>query len=429
MNPTIAYASNCILGIIMTVFCMLTLKMRWRRAVTFIGAYAVVLFSFFGLLLLPSQNIAAKQIVGFLIDLIGFRIFFTDKMPRLAVCTFTIFMNEWICEFIVFSFFSNVYPQTTQGMFLIPPLTQISMYAIYICVYAFLMWIFSLLFNRVLRSFSWQDILSYIFFPFMQLAMVTWGSLPSFYNHAEAVRLCIILFCIISDVGLYYSMRGITQRAELKASNALLSKQIDAEKDHYAALTEQYETIRRMRHDIANHLYTIQALLDSGDAQQAAEYAREIIPRHTFHSSLGSCENPVVDAFLYSRIAKLRAAEISVEADVRLPSETGISNADMIIALGNMLDNAEEACRSVSGTRYIRIQASAKNGCCTLRMENSAVEQTASKKERIAGLSRGVGLSILERLAEQYRGTFTYGLNDGCFCAVLTLQTNGVNDA
>lgn len=118
------------------------------------------------------------------------------------------------------------------------------MYAIYICVYAFLMWIFSLLLNRILRSFSWQDILSYIFFPFMQLAMVTWGSLPNFYNHAEAVRLCIILFCIISDVGLYYSMRGITQRAELRASNALLLKQVDAEKEHYAALTEQYEAMR-----------------------------------------------------------------------------------------------------------------------------------------------------------------------------------------
>lgn len=115
MNSAIVYASNCILGIIMALFCMLTLKMRWGRAVTFIGAYAVVLFSFFGLLLLPDQNIAAKQTVGFLIDLIGFRIIFTDKMPRLAICTFTIFMNEWICEFISFSFFSNVYPQTTQG--------------------------------------------------------------------------------------------------------------------------------------------------------------------------------------------------------------------------------------------------------------------------------------------------------------------------
>ena len=75
-------------------------------------------------------------------------------------------------------------------------------------------------------------------------------------------------------------MRGITQRAELRASNALLLKQVDAEKEHYAALTEQYEAMRRMRHDIANHLYTIQALLDNGDTKHAAEYAKEILPRH-----------------------------------------------------------------------------------------------------------------------------------------------------
>lgn len=115
MNSAIVYASNCILGIIMALFCMLTLKMRWGRAVTFIGAYAVVLFSFFGLLLLPDQNIAAKQIVGFLIDFIGFRILFTDKMPRLAICTFTIFMNEWICEFISFSFSQMYIPRPLRG--------------------------------------------------------------------------------------------------------------------------------------------------------------------------------------------------------------------------------------------------------------------------------------------------------------------------
>ena len=139
--------------------------------------------------------------------------------------------------------------------------------------------------------------------------------------------------------------------------------------------------MRRMRHDIANHLYTIQALLDNGDTKHAAEYAKEILPRHTFHSSLGSCENPVVDAFLYSRMSKLKAAGISAEADVRLPAETSISNADMIIAFGNMLDNAEDACRALpEGKRYIRIQADIKNGCCTLRMENSVAEQPRLKK-------------------------------------------------
>ena len=77
----------------------------------------------------------------------------------------------------------------------------------------------------------------------------------------------------------------MSQRAELKLSNEMLSEQIESEKTHYAALVDQYETARSLRHDIANHMYTIQALLSSGDTEQAAKYAAEIIPRHTFSST------------------------------------------------------------------------------------------------------------------------------------------------
>lgn len=427
MNPTVAYIANCILGLIMAAFYMLTLHCRWGRVVTLMGMYVVVLISIFWLLLLPDQNIAVKQISAFLINVIGARLFFSDKLPRIAVCSFTILMNEWICELVSLSFFPE-YLSSTQEVFQLDPMAQVSLYTIYICLYAFLTWVFSLLFNRVLKSISWRDILSYIFFPFMQLAMVTCGFLPNFYEHVEIVRICIVLLCMISDIGMYYSMRGITQRAELKAANAQLAKQINAEKEHYAALTEQYETIRRMRHDIANHLYTIQALLDNGETEQAAEYAKELLPRHTFHSSLGSCENPVVDAFLYSRIDKARESGIKIQTDVRLPAEIGIPDADMIIALGNMLDNAEEACRGVEEIgRFINIEATAENGCCTILIKNSAEGKAGAKAERIPGLSRGVGLSILEKLAEQYRGTFTCGLKDDCFCTALTMQTNEDN--
>jgi hypothetical protein len=65
-------------------------------------------------------------------------------------------------------------------------------------------------------------------------------------------------------------------------------------------------------------------------------------------------------------------------------------------------------------------------GLLLLPDQNIAAKQPVSKKERIPGLNRGVGLSILERLAEQYRGTFTYGLKNSRFCAVLTMQTSEV---
>ena len=107
-----------------------------------------------------------------------------------------------------------------------------------------------------------------------------------------------MLVCIAADAFLYLAVRGMAQRSALKAKNDLLSAQIDRQKEHYAALTAQYANIRRMRHDIAKHLDTMQALLQSGQYQAAAAYSNEVSAQAQVQAHLGICENPIVDAYL-----------------------------------------------------------------------------------------------------------------------------------
>ena len=90
-----------------------------------------------------------------------------------------------------------------------------------------------------------------------------------------------------------------------------------------------------------------------------------------------------------SRLEKLKDSGIRIETDIALPYESRIANADMIIALGNMLNNAEEACRAVKGAEpFIRIWAREENGCCTIRMENSAAAKRRGYTALNAGLAR-----------------------------------------
>ena len=114
-----------------------------------------------------------------------------------------------------------------------------------------------------------------------------------------------MLVCIAADAFLYLAVRGMAQRSALKAKNDLLSAQIDRQKEHYAALTAQYANIRRMRHDIAKHLDTMQALLQSGQYQAAAAYSNEVSAQAQVQAHLGICENPIVDAYLFSRSQEL----------------------------------------------------------------------------------------------------------------------------
>ena len=129
----------------------------------------------------------------------------------------------------------------------------------------------------------------------------------------------LILLFAVSDVALFCLIGQTARKAELETANRLLNDQLDNQLKHYSALVDQYEDNRRIRHDIAHHMHTIQLLLESDRRQEATAYAGELMRQQEHSSQLGQCENPLVDAFLFSRIREARQAGIPVEASVVLP--------------------------------------------------------------------------------------------------------------
>lgn len=303
-------------------------------------------------------------------------------------------------------------------------LTQAGMFLVYLPLNALLLCLTALIFRRYGSRLTARDWLLYALFPVSQLILVeSWYELLIVGPSAQAFyfQLAALLICIAADIALYFSIRGMAQRAELQAEKAILEKQIDAQREHYAALTGQYENVRRMRHDIENHMHTIHILLQNGRTEEAAEYASELQGRD-YRSSLGSCRHPVVDAFLYNRAEELRGQGVEVTADVSLPAWLHIANADLISAFGNLVDNAAEACRGAAEKRIL-LRARLSGGYLLIDTENPAAQPDGHKKERrIQELERGVGFHILRDLAQKYGGEFSAGVRDGLFRASLTLR-------
>ncbi len=422
-NFAISLIGNGVIGLLMAVFVLSVLKPRFNFALTAVLTLFVVFYaSLYGMLLLPADTLPLiKMSIAVVWDMGWCLFLFTDKRMKVILCVSLVFMHEAICEVMAQLIFNVHY--TSSAQIYNSPLNLLTWYVIYIVMFAALLFLSTLVINRSSDKLTWGELALFAIFPIAQVVMSMWILDPPDMEMVYIARIGTVLFCVVSDVSLYLAVRGMSQRAELKLSNAMLSEQIESEKTHYAALADQYETVRTLRHDIANHMYTIQALLSNGDTEQAAKYAAEIIPRHTFSSALGQCENRIVDAFMAPRIEKLKGSGISVETDIALPYESGIANADMIIVLGNMLNNAEEACRAVKDAApFIRIWAREENGCCTIRIENSAGRTDTRKKARIYGLERGLGTGILNSVANRYNGTFITGTMGGVFSAVITMQ-------
>ena len=231
----------------------------------------------------------------------------------------------------------------------------------------------------------------------------------------------LILLFAVSDVALFCLIGQTARKAELETANRLLNAQLDDQLKHYSALVDQYEDNRRIRHDIAHHMHTIRLLLESDRHQEATAYAGELMRQQEHSSQLGQCENPLVDAFLFSRIREARQTGIPVEASVVLPRRLPIANVDLVILFGNLMDNAVEACSQVASP-FIRLEAGLRKDYLVVTESNPAPADDTRKKRRIPQLERGIGLHILTDLAGRYHGSCTQEVRDRQFTVSIALQ-------
>ena len=70
--------------------------------------------------------------------------------------------------------------------------------------------------------------------------------------------------------------------------------------------------------------------------------------------------NISLDAILSAKIAQAKAENIVVTIKAVVPDHLAITDLELSILVGNLLDNAIEACRTAEGDRFIRIYMSMK---------------------------------------------------------------------
>ena len=284
----------------------------------------------------------------------------------------------------------------------------------------------SFIFTRSKNNLSGRQLLAFSAFPITQMvceaSLVTLMFTPPRYEYIPMQLIVSVLF-LVSDILLYRTMVRTEQRVQLEVENQLLEKQLDAQLAHYSDLTAQYEQIRAMRHDISHHLNTINALLQEGNLKAATEYSEQLLPMQTYISRLGKCQNPVVDAFLYTRVQDAQTRGVPVRADVSLPVELPVSNTDLIVAFGNLLDNALEACSGIPDAA-ITLRAHMDKGYLVIQESNPvcARQPQGKKPRRIPELERGVGFRVLSSLAAKYDGSFRHTCENDTYTVTLLLR-------
>ena len=269
-----------------------------------------------------------------------------------------------------------------------------------------------------------KEWLLFSIFPFSQCFSI-WGWISSYnqYNSVRKMNFIILMIFVffMADLALIYMIRAASSRAELRIRSEMLEEQVRSQGNYYDQLASTYAGMRRMRHDIDNHLYTIRALIDNGETEDAVSYADKIIEEDHAHMHFSGCRNTVVSSYLEKKLEDMLQLGIRLETDIHLPPHLSVSNPDLICIYGNILDNAVEACRETENA-VITLKTEYRKPYLTISCRNPVQVQENEKKQRIPGLERGVGLTILSHIAEQYDGQFVSDRKDNSYSTEIILK-------
>ena len=195
---------------------------------------------------------------------------------------------------------------------------------------------------------------------------------------------------------------------------------------HYAEVENMYRQARGWRHDYRNHIQVLSGYAQMGDLESLKAYLKELSIDLESMDTVLKTGNKMADVILNSKISLARSRDIKVDADAHVPVSLNISEVDMCIIVGNLFDNAIEACMQLpKEERMIRVYMDMKNTQLYMSFTNTTAQKKQKKEAgrflSTKGIGHGYGLVRIDTIIERYHGYISRGSEDGAFTTEILL--------
>jgi sensor histidine kinase regulating citrate/malate metabolism len=218
------------------------------------------------------------------------------------------------------------------------------------------------------------------------------------------VGLTIFALCLQWFSGKFHSLISKYQY-EAEFANSVVS---DGQKYHQK-MKELYETLNILRHDYKYHIKTIGELINSGDSKAVKQYLTDIEEEIPQNELKQYCSNLVINALLSSYAERCAHNNINYNVKLNLPETLAISNYELSIILGNLLENAIEASQKLDRGAEIELEVRTEYSQIYITVKNIFDGIVNLLKGKLSttkkGKENGFGLRSVETVAARYDGS------------------------
>lgn len=227
------------------------------------------------------------------------------------------------------------------------------------------------------------------------------------YEFYGALSFLHYLISIVAILVVIVMFQNWKEMQEEQRGQELVLNQISDMKKHIEEVEKLYRDIRSMRHDMGNHIQTLEHLVAHNNMDDATEYLEHLKNEWDGVSPEIKTGSPVIDVILMEKLREAKERQIRFISDFHYPQNTKLNAFDLSVIMNNALNNCME---NVSGDDpYMSISSFRKNSIFMITIKNSFEGQLNFGDSDLpettkSGREHGMGLNNIRRVARMYMG-------------------------
>ena len=239
-----------------------------------------------------------------------------------------------------------------------------------------------------------------------------------------AVIAAVIIVCAALLISAFFLVRklfyNLVDKRIVEFQSDLISKQTEE-------IRNMYRQMQAWRHDYRNHIQNMKNRLGE-DQGELERYLDELADDLTTADTSIKTGNVMVDAVLNSKLSVAERKGIELNVKAQIPSGMIMTDVELCSVLGNLIDNAIEACEKLPcGERFLRVYIDKFKEQFYLSVQNSSPSVKLDKGtfRTTKDGSHGFGLFRIDRIAKKYGGYVNRQYEEGIFATELLVPLNG----
>ncbi len=190
---------------------------------------------------------------------------------------------------------------------------------------------------------------------------------------------------------------------------------------------ENEEHVKRMRHDLKNHLEIINTLCEEERYEELREYTASLNKEAASLGNIIFTGNEIADMVLRSKLKIAMDRNISFDFNGTLEALNKLEAPDICGLLSNAYDNALDACSSLPNA-YIRTKVSTSPNYTVIQITNPVAKKIHICDNRVNTTKKephdhGYGMEIMKRIARKYHGECRFECTEQEFMVKIRLLT------